>query len=126
VVDGTEGWNRALTGGCEEDDREDAADLGIRDVTVCVPGALHTLAVDTPERPRLDTVLDPSIINVRPPRYGRIMNDLVITVNGWVATTPSVHVGPSGERVTAFRLASTSRYYDRNRARSTRYSNTRN
>ncbi len=41
------------------------------------------------------------------------MNDLTMTVNGWVATQPAQHVGPSGVRLTSFRMASTSRYYDR-------------
>lgn len=41
------------------------------------------------------------------------MNDLTMTVNGWVATDPKQHVGPSGVRLTSFRLASTSRYFDR-------------
>ena len=43
------------------------------------------------------------------------MNDLTMTVNGWVATDPKQHVGPSGVRLTSFRLASTSRYFDRER-----------
>jgi len=43
------------------------------------------------------------------------MNDLVMTVNGWVATDPSQHVGPTGARLTSFRLASTSRFYDRDK-----------
>jgi single-strand DNA-binding protein len=43
------------------------------------------------------------------------MNDLLITVNGWVATDPSQHVGPTGARLTSFRLASTSRYFDRDK-----------
>lgn len=41
------------------------------------------------------------------------MNDLIITVTGWVATEPRHVVGPSGTRLTSFRLASTSRYFDR-------------
>jgi single-strand DNA-binding protein len=41
------------------------------------------------------------------------MNDLIMTVNGWVATEPSQHVGPTGARLTSFRMASTSRFYDR-------------
>ncbi|MBN2176358.1 MAG: single-stranded DNA-binding protein [Demequinaceae bacterium] len=41
------------------------------------------------------------------------MNDLIMTINGWVATEPSQHVGPTGARLTSFRMASTSRYYDR-------------
>jgi len=42
------------------------------------------------------------------------MNDLLITVTGWVATDPRLYVGTQGVRMTSFRLASTSRYYDRN------------
>lgn len=41
------------------------------------------------------------------------MNDLIITVTGWVATDPKLHVGPSGISLASFRLASSSRYYDR-------------
>lgn len=41
------------------------------------------------------------------------MNELTITVNGWAATDPVQRVGPSGVRLTGFRLASTSRYFDR-------------
>ncbi len=41
------------------------------------------------------------------------MNDLMMTVNGWVATEPHEHQGPSGVRLTSFRLATTSRYFDR-------------
>ena len=41
------------------------------------------------------------------------MNDLIMTINGWVATEPSQHVGPTGARLTSFRMASTSRFYDR-------------
>ena len=43
------------------------------------------------------------------------MNDLIMTVNGWVATDPSQHVGPTGARLTSFRLASTSRFFDRDK-----------
>ncbi len=43
------------------------------------------------------------------------MNDLIMTVNGWVATEPSQHVGPTGARLTSFRLASTSRFFDRDK-----------
>jgi single-strand DNA-binding protein len=43
------------------------------------------------------------------------MNDLYMTVNGWVATEPSQHVGPTGARLTSFRMASTSRFYDRDK-----------
>lgn len=41
------------------------------------------------------------------------MNDLMITVTGWVATDPKLHVGTQGVRMTSFRLATTSRYFDR-------------
>jgi single-strand DNA-binding protein len=44
------------------------------------------------------------------------MNDLIMTVQGWVATEPSQHVGPTGARLTSFRMASTSRFYDREKA----------
>ena len=43
------------------------------------------------------------------------MNDLTITVTGWVATDPRHVVGPTGTRLTSFRLASTSRYFDRDK-----------
>lgn len=43
------------------------------------------------------------------------MNDLLITVSGWVATEPRFLAGPSGARMTTFRLASTSRYFDRDK-----------
>jgi single-strand DNA-binding protein len=43
------------------------------------------------------------------------MNDLTITVTGWVATEPRHVVGPTGTRLTSFRLASTSRYFDRDK-----------
>ncbi|MDN4472962.1 single-stranded DNA-binding protein [Demequina zhanjiangensis] len=42
------------------------------------------------------------------------MNDLTVTVTGWVATEPKIHVGPSGGRMCAFRVASTPRRFDRN------------
>ncbi|MGC4174372.1 single-stranded DNA-binding protein [Demequina sp.] len=45
------------------------------------------------------------------------MNDLNVTVTGWVATDPKQHTGTSGEIQTTFRLASTSRYYDRAQGR---------
>ncbi|PKQ25290.1 MAG: single-stranded DNA-binding protein [Actinobacteria bacterium HGW-Actinobacteria-4] len=41
------------------------------------------------------------------------MNDLTMTVNGWVATEPKQNVGPTGVRLTSFRVASTARYFDR-------------
>ena len=53
------------------------------------------------------------------------MNDLIMTVNGWAATDPSQHVGPTGARLTSFRMASTSRYYDRENVGDKRYSNLR-
>ncbi len=49
---------------------------------------------------------------VRLPQGGR-MNDLTMTVSGWAATDATVHVGPTGTKMTVFRLASTSRYFDR-------------
>lgn len=41
------------------------------------------------------------------------MNDLTITVSGWVATNPRHVVGRNGTSLTSFRVASTSRYFDR-------------
>jgi len=41
------------------------------------------------------------------------MNDLTVTVTGWVATEPKLHVVPNGSDLVSFRLASTSRYFDR-------------
>jgi len=41
------------------------------------------------------------------------MNELTVTVTGWVATDPKLHVVPGGTDLVSFRLASTSRYYDR-------------
>jgi single-strand DNA-binding protein len=41
------------------------------------------------------------------------MNDLTVTVTGWVATDPKLHVVPNGADLVSFRLASTSRYFDR-------------
>lgn len=43
------------------------------------------------------------------------MNDLTITVAGWVATEPRHVVGPTGTHLTSFRMASTSRYLDRDK-----------
>ncbi|NYI42915.1 single-stranded DNA-binding protein [Demequina lutea] len=43
------------------------------------------------------------------------MNDLTISVTGWVATDPKHIVGPTGTRLTSFRLASTARHFDRTR-----------
>ncbi len=41
------------------------------------------------------------------------MNELTVTVTGWVATDPRHVVGPTGASLTSFRLASTSRYFDK-------------
>ena len=41
------------------------------------------------------------------------MNDLTVTVTGWVATDPKLHVVRGGTDLVSFRLASTSRYFDR-------------
>ena len=41
------------------------------------------------------------------------MNDLTVTVTGWVATDPKLHVVPNGSDLVSFRLASTARYFDR-------------
>lgn len=41
------------------------------------------------------------------------MNDLTVTVTGWAATDPKLHVGAQGSTLVSFRLASTSRYFDR-------------
>lgn len=41
------------------------------------------------------------------------MNELTVTVTGWVATDPKLHVVPGGTDLVSFRLASTSRYFDR-------------
>ena len=41
------------------------------------------------------------------------MNDLTVTVTGWAATDPKLHVGSQGSTLVSFRLASTSRYFDR-------------
>lgn len=43
------------------------------------------------------------------------MNDVTMTVTGWVATEPRHVVGPTGTHLTSFRLASTSRYLDRDK-----------
>jgi len=43
------------------------------------------------------------------------MNDLTVTVTGWVATDPKLHVVPGGTDLVSFRLASTSRYFDRSK-----------
>ncbi len=44
------------------------------------------------------------------------MNDVTMTVAGWVATEPRHVVGPTGTHLTSFRLASTSRYFDRDKS----------
>jgi single-strand DNA-binding protein len=41
------------------------------------------------------------------------MNDLLVTITGWAATDPKVHVVPGGTDLVSFRLASTSRYFDK-------------
>jgi len=41
------------------------------------------------------------------------MNELTVTVTGWVATDPKLHLVPGGTDLVSFRLASTSRYFDR-------------
>ena len=41
------------------------------------------------------------------------MNDLTITVQGWIATPPQLHVSKTNSDFLTFRLATTSRYYDR-------------
>lgn len=41
------------------------------------------------------------------------MNDLTMTVSGWVATDPKLVLSASGVNMCTFRLASTSRYLDR-------------
>ena len=43
------------------------------------------------------------------------MNELTVTVTGWAASDPRLHVGPSGVTLTSFRLASTPRYFDRSK-----------
>lgn len=44
------------------------------------------------------------------------MNSLKVTVTGWVATDPRHVVGPTGTRLTSFRMASTARNYDATRS----------
>jgi len=44
------------------------------------------------------------------------MNDLTMTVSGWVATDPKLVLSASGVNMCTFRLASTSRYLDRGTA----------
>ncbi|WNM25294.1 single-stranded DNA-binding protein [Demequina capsici] len=41
------------------------------------------------------------------------MNDLTLTVGGWAATDPKLHVGAGGAAMCTFRLASTPRRFDR-------------
>jgi len=43
------------------------------------------------------------------------MNPIVTTLVGWVATDPRYVVGPTGTRLTSFRLATTSRYFNRDK-----------
>ena len=44
------------------------------------------------------------------------MNSITITITGWVATEPRHIVGPSGSRVTSFRVASTARHFNQEKA----------
>lgn len=41
------------------------------------------------------------------------MNELTVTISGWVATDPKLTVVPGGADLVTFRLATTSRYFDR-------------
>jgi len=43
------------------------------------------------------------------------MNDLTMTVAGWAATDPKLVLSASGVNMCTFRLASTSRYFDRDK-----------
>lgn len=43
------------------------------------------------------------------------MNSITVTVTGWVATEPRHVVGPTGTRLTSFRLASTARHFNRDK-----------
>ncbi|WP_084074920.1 single-stranded DNA-binding protein [Demequina sp. NBRC 110052] len=43
------------------------------------------------------------------------MNELTIAVSGWVATDPTLRIGAGGTTMTTFRIASTARYFDRDR-----------
>ncbi|WP_061964105.1 single-stranded DNA-binding protein [Demequina aurantiaca] len=43
------------------------------------------------------------------------MNDLTMTVSGWAATDPKLVLSASGVNMCTFRLASTSRYFDRDK-----------
>jgi single-strand DNA-binding protein len=43
------------------------------------------------------------------------MNELIMTVSGWVATDPKLRVGANGVRWTTFRVASTARYFNRDK-----------
>ena len=40
------------------------------------------------------------------------MNEITVCLTAWVATEPTMTVGPSGVRMTSFRIATTSRYFD--------------
>lgn len=44
------------------------------------------------------------------------MNSITVTITGWVATDPRHVVGPTGTRLTSFRLASTARYFNRDKS----------
>lgn len=41
------------------------------------------------------------------------MNDVTVTVSGWVATEPRLTIGQAGSRMVTFRVASTARRFDR-------------
>ena len=41
------------------------------------------------------------------------MNDLTVTIAGWAATDPRLHVTPGRAAFLSFRVATTSRYFDR-------------
>lgn len=40
------------------------------------------------------------------------MNNITMTLTGWIATEPKISVRAGGQRMTTFRLASTARYFD--------------
>lgn len=43
------------------------------------------------------------------------MNELTIAVSGWVATDPTLRIGAGGTTMVTFRVASTARYFDRDK-----------
>ncbi len=45
------------------------------------------------------------------------MNEITMTVTGWVATEPRHVVGPTGTALTSFRLATTARFFNREAGR---------